>query len=86
MMDFDAPEIADRPEPTRTPIDLDKLRSLAVLGQRTRDTVREGRGPDGVRYKATTDGLGNTVTEHANDRQDVTVRPQTITMKVGQVL
>lgn len=59
-----------------TPIDLHKLRSIGYLGRgRTRDVVREGRRADGVRVKATTDQLGNTVTEHAKgDRQDVTIR------------
>lgn len=67
-----------------TPIDLEKLRSLSV-GHRTRSTVREGRRADGVRIKATTDELGNTVTEHAvkGDRVDVLVRPQTVTMQIG---
>lgn len=68
-----------------TPIDIDKMRSIGVLGRRTRDVVREGRRADGVRVKATTDELGNTVTEHAvkGDRVDVLVRPQTVSMKIG---
>jgi hypothetical protein len=42
--------------------------------------VREGRRPDGVRIKATTDELGNTVTEHAKgDRQDVRINAATVT-------
>lgn len=65
-----------------TPIDIEKLRSLAVIGRRTRDTVREGRHhPEtGVAWKATTDQAGNTVTEHAvkGDRQDVLIRAQTV--------
>lgn len=67
-----------------TPIDLEKMRSLSV-GQRTRNTVREGRRADGVRFKATTDELGHTVTEHAvkGDRVDVTLRPQTVKLKIG---
>lgn len=67
-----------------TPIDLEKMRSIGI-GSRTRDTVREGRRADGVRVKATTDELGNTVTEHAvkGDRVDVLVRPQTVQMKIG---
>lgn len=69
---------------TGTPIDLDKLRTVGVLGKRTGNVVREGRRPDGVRIKSTTDELGNTVTEHAKgDRQDVTIRPSTIRMKIG---
>jgi len=67
-----------------TPIDLDKLRSISI-GSRTRNVVREGRRADGVRTKATTDELGNTVTEHAvrGDRVDVLIRPQTVTMQIG---
>lgn len=70
-----------------TPIDLEKMRSIGTIGRRTRDVVREGRREDGVRVKATTDELGNTVTEHAlprgGDRVDVLVRPQTVSMKIG---
>lgn len=58
-----------------TPIDREKLLSLGVISKRTRSTVREGRREDGVRIKATTDELGNTVTEHAKgDRQDVHIK------------
>ena len=58
-----------------TPIDLDKLRSLAVISRRSGPVVREGRRADGVRVRATTDELGNTVTEHARgDRQDVLIK------------
>jgi hypothetical protein len=58
-----------------TPIDLEKFRSIGVISKRTRPQVREGRRDDGVRVKATTDELGNTVTEHAKgDRQDVHIR------------
>lgn len=65
-----------------TPIDVEKLRSLAVIGRRTRDRVVEGRcHPDsGAAYKAVTDQAGNTVTEHnvKGDRQDVLIRAQTV--------
>jgi hypothetical protein len=62
-----------------TPIDLAKLRSLAVISRRSGPVVREGRRPDGVRTKATTDELGNTVTEHAvGDRQDVLIKAPTV--------
>jgi hypothetical protein len=62
-----------------TPIDRDKLLSVGVLrGGRTRPRVREGRDEAGERYKATTDELGNTVTERAGDRQDVTIKAQTV--------
>lgn len=67
-----------------TPIDLEKMRSLSV-GHRTRNQVWEGRRADGVRIKATTDEHNNTVTEHASkdDRVDVTLRPQTVKLKIG---
>ncbi len=59
-----------------TPIDLDKYRSVGIISRRTGPVVREGRRADGVRVKATTDELGNTVTEHnvPGDRQDVHIR------------
>lgn len=72
--------------PRETPAEfLARMRSVGVIGQRTRNVVREGRRPDGVRIKSTTDELGNTVTEHAvkGDRQDVLLRPQTVKMKIG---
>ncbi len=66
-----------------TPVDLGKLRSIAH-GSRTRNTVREGRRPDGVRWKATTDELRTTVTEHAKgDRQDVHLRPAPVTGQIS---
>jgi hypothetical protein len=73
--------------PEGTPIDLDKLRSLGYLSRgRTRNHVAEGRRPDGVRTKATTDELGTTVTEHAKgDRQDVHVRPSTIHVRAEEI-
>jgi hypothetical protein len=53
----------------------DKVRSLAVISRRSGDRIREFRRADGVRCKATTDELNNTVTEHAQgDRQDVLIR------------
>lgn len=63
----------DSDSPTGTPIDLAKLRSIAVIGRRTGNQVREGRDSAGQRFKATTDELGNTVTQRAGDRQDVTI-------------
>lgn len=59
----------------------EKLRSIGYLSQgRTRDRVREGRRPDGVRFKAVTDELNNTVTEHntKEDRVDVHIRPDPV--------
>jgi hypothetical protein len=57
----------------------EKVRSLGVIGRRTRDQAREWRSPDGERHKAVRDELGNVVTQHArplstDDRQDVTIR------------
>lgn len=60
----------------------DKVRSLGYLARgRTRDRVREGRREDGVRFKAVTDELNNTVTQYSRDdsggdsgRQDVHIR------------
>jgi predicted methyltransferase MtxX (methanogen marker protein 4) len=55
----------------------DKLASVGVLSRgRTRDIIREGRDKHGDRTKATTDQLGNTVTEHNNskDQVDVNIR------------
>lgn len=66
----------------------EKLRSLGVISKRTRAVVVDGRRPDGVRTKATTDELGNTVTEHAvkGDRQDVHIRaPEPIRVNVGEL-
>jgi hypothetical protein len=69
-----------------TPIDLEKLRSLGVLSRRTGPVVREGRRADGVRVKATTDELGNTVTEHAKgDRQDVHIRAEPIRAHIEEL-
>jgi hypothetical protein len=61
----------------------DKLLSVGYLSRGlSRPRVEESRRPDGVRIKATTDELGNTVTEHAEgDRVDVMVRPQTVYME-----
>lgn len=69
-----------------TPIDLDKMRSLAVISRQTGSTVREGHRPDGVRVKAVTDELGNTVTEHAtrDDRVDVHIRAPHVRMSTTQ--
>ena len=66
-----------------TPVDLDRLRSIG-FGSRTRNTIREGRRPDGVRFKSTTDELRTTVTEHAKgDRQDVHLRPAQVTGQIS---
>jgi len=59
--------------PEGTPIDRDRLRTVGVIGRRSGSRVREGRDRAGDRFKATTDEQGNTVTERAGDRQDVTI-------------
>jgi hypothetical protein len=62
-----------------TPIDLEKMRSLAVIGSRSRSLIADGRRADGVRTKTTTDELGNKVIEHAKgDRQDVLIKAPTM--------
>lgn len=69
-----------------TPIDLAKFRSIGVISRRSGDRVVEGRRPDGVRIKATTDELNTTVTEHAKgDRQDVHIRPQPIRANIEEL-
>lgn len=64
-----------------TPIDLEKMRSLSVLGRRSRPRVDEGRRhPEtGVPFKTVTDEAGS-VTEHAtkDDRVDAVARVDTI--------
>ena len=61
----------------------DRLLGIGVLSSLpSKPKVKEGRGEHG-RYKATTDELGNTVTQHAKgDRQDVHVRPQSVEIKM----
>jgi hypothetical protein len=69
-----------------TPIDLAKLRSLAVLSRRTGAQIQEARRSDGVRVKATTDELGNTTVEHAtrDDRVDVHIAAPHIRVEAKQ--
>jgi hypothetical protein len=58
-----------------TPIDREKLLSIGVLS---------GRSRYGKNFsKSVTDELGNTVTEHWNDRQDVIIRPQVVQSKTS---
>ncbi len=69
-----------------TPIDLDKLRSIAVIGRRTRTVVTDARRPDGVRIKITTDEGGRTVEHNTpDDRVDAVVTPQTVTVTRAQM-
>jgi hypothetical protein len=73
-----------------TPIDREKLLSINVQSGgrtwRTKDQVRDFRRDDGVRCKATTDQLGNTVTLHNTgdtERQDVNIQAPTIHVTAG---
>jgi hypothetical protein len=63
----------------------DRLLSIGVISRRTGDRVVEGRRADGVRIKATTDELGNTVTEHAvrGDRVDVRINAPHLRVKAA---
>ncbi len=66
----------------------DRLLGIGVISRRSGDRVREGRQhPEtGAPWKATTDELGHTVTEHAKgDRQDVLIRPQTIRAHIEEL-
>jgi len=69
-----------------------RMLSIGVISRRTRDNVVEARLPAGGWTKATTDELGNTVTEHSapgapgvSHRQDVLLRPKPVKYKVGPV-
>lgn len=64
----------------------EKLLSVGYLPRgRTRNQVRESKRADGVRVKATTDELGNTVTEHASkdDRVDVHINLPSVKASVA---
>lgn len=63
---------------------LDKMRSIGAISRRSGDQVREGRDEQGHRYKATTDDLGNTVTQRHGDRQDVTINAPRIRVQATQ--
>lgn len=62
----------------------DKIKTIGVIGRRTRDTVTSGRTESGEPFKKTTDELGNTITEYA-ERQDVTIRPDAINLRLGAI-
>jgi hypothetical protein len=73
-------------------IDLEKLRSIGQLrGGRTGSRSTSGREhpESGLPFKAVTDELGNTVTEHGeagsgvSARQDVEIRPATVHAHLG---
>lgn len=62
---------------------LERMRSIGVISHRSGSQVREGRDADGERFKATTDELGNTVTERAGDRQDVNINAPRIVARAS---
>jgi hypothetical protein len=73
-------------------VDLERLRSIGHLkGGRTGSRSTSGREhpESGLPFKATTDELGNTVTEHSDPgsgvsvRQDVEIRPETVHAHLG---
>ena len=62
----------------------DKIRSIGVISGHPRP--KEFRRDDGVRVKETTDEHGNVTRLHNTgdtERQDVEIRPQTVTMTAG---
>ena len=66
-----------------SPEKLEAMRSISVLGRLpSKPRVKEWTDPASGRMKATTDELGNTVTQHAKgDRQDVNIKPQAVSLK-----
>lgn len=62
----------------------DKVKTIGVIGQRTRSSVVSGKTEDGESFKSTVDELGNTVTEYA-ERQDVTIRANAVNLKLGAI-
>jgi len=54
-----------------------KALTIGIIGRRSGNVVSDGVDTFGERYKATTDELGNTVTEY-DSHQDVTIRPHPI--------
>lgn len=67
-----------------SPEKLEAMRSIGFISGPlpSKPKVREWKSEASGRVKATTDELGNTVTQHAKgDRQDVEIRPQAITYK-----
>lgn len=70
--------------PRISPEKLEAMRSIHVMGHPlpSKPRVREWTDPVSGRMKATTDELGNTVTQHAKgDRQDVHIKAPTVSLK-----
>ena len=66
-----------------SPEKLEDMRSINVLGSLpSKPRVKEWTDPASGRMKATTDELGNTVTQHSRgDRQDVHIKAPAVTVK-----
>lgn len=60
---------------------LERMRSISSVSRLSGDRVVDGKDTAGRRTKATTDELGNTVTESHGDRQDVHIRAPLISVK-----
>lgn len=72
--------------PKISPEKLEAMRSISVLprGLPSKPRVKEWTDPTSGRMKATTDELGNTVTQHSRgDRQDVNINATPVTAKAG---
>lgn len=69
-----------------TPEKLAAMRSINVLGALpSKPRVKEWTDPTSGRMKATTDDLGNVVTQHARgDRQDVHIKAPQVQIKTTQ--
>lgn len=63
----------------------DKILSLGLNTGKSRDRVVYAGDKPGERTKATTDELGNTVTQHQDGRQDVHIRAPLIRLTSQEV-
>jgi hypothetical protein len=63
----------------------DKVRSLGLVTGKARDKVVYAGDKRGERTKATTDELGNTVTEHQTGRVDVEIKAPKIQLLQREV-
>ena len=72
-----------------SPEKLEAMRSIGFINGPlpSKPKVREWKSETTGRVKATTDELGNTVTQHAKgDRQDVNINATPVTAKAGLTL
>lgn len=64
-----------------TPIDLAKMRSIGVIGKRSRPVITDARRKDGVRVKITETEAGRVIEHNTkDDRVDAVATPQTLTV------